>query len=54
MRITDNGKGFDQKAVTAGNGLRNLQERAREIKARLDLKSRLGEGTEVELHLPLA
>lgn len=54
MRVEDNGKGFDEQAVKTGNGLRNLRERAREIKGELTLKSSLGEGTEIELHFPIA
>jgi signal transduction histidine kinase len=54
MHVKDNGIGFDEQTVKSGNGLRNLRERAKEIKGKLALKSRLGEGTEMELHLPLA
>jgi two-component system, NarL family, sensor histidine kinase UhpB len=54
MRVKDNGKGFDEQNVKSGNGLRNLRERAKEIKGRLTLKSGPGEGTEVELHFPIA
>jgi signal transduction histidine kinase len=53
MRVKDNGRGFDEQTVKNGNGLRNLRERAKEIKGRLILKSALGEGTEVELILPI-
>ena len=54
MRVKDNGKGFDEQTVKSGNGLRNLRERAKEIKGKLTLKSGLGEGTEIELHFPIA
>jgi signal transduction histidine kinase/Tfp pilus assembly protein PilF len=51
--IKDNGRGFDEKVIQRGNGLRNLRERAREINGKLILKSTLHEGTEVELRLPI-
>lgn len=54
MSIKDNGQGFDEQKVKAGNGLRNLRERAKEINARLELKSTVGAGTEVNLNVPIA
>jgi two-component system, NarL family, sensor histidine kinase UhpB len=54
MRIKDNGQGFDEQSIKSGNGLRNLRERAKEMKGTVTLKSRAGQGTEVELVLPLA
>jgi two-component system, NarL family, sensor histidine kinase UhpB len=54
LGIKDNGQGFDEQTTKAGNGLRNLRERAKEINATLILKSALGNGTEVELKLPIA
>ncbi len=54
MSIKDNGQGFDEQKVKAGNGLRNLRERAKEINASLDLKSAVGAGTEVNLKVPIA
>jgi signal transduction histidine kinase len=54
MRVKDNGLGFNEHEVSIGNGLRNLRERAKEIKGSIELKSFLGNGTEVELKFPLA
>jgi signal transduction histidine kinase len=54
MHVRDNGRGFDAQATPSGNGLRNLRERAKAIKGDLILKSVLGEGTAVELHLLIA
>lgn len=54
LNVKDNGRGFDEKTVQTGNGLRNLRERAREINGNLVLKSVLHKGTEVELQLPIA
>jgi two-component system, NarL family, sensor histidine kinase UhpB len=54
MRIKDNGQGFDEHSIKTGNGLRNLRERAKEMNGTVALKSKEGQGTEVELVLPLA
>ncbi|NOS55563.1 MAG: tetratricopeptide repeat protein [Cyclobacteriaceae bacterium] len=54
MSIKDNGQGFDEQKIKAGNGLRNLRERAKEISATFELKSTVGAGTEVNLKVPLA
>jgi signal transduction histidine kinase len=54
MQLKDNGLGFNELAAKSGNGLRNLRERAQEIKGTVTLKSTIGHGTEVELTLPLA
>jgi two-component system sensor histidine kinase UhpB len=54
MRIKDDGQGFNEGAVKTGNGLRNLHERANEMNGTVTLKSVPGQGTEVELLLPLA
>lgn len=56
MVVRDNGKGFDINALRggafrtlSGNGLYNMEKRATEIKATLNIDSRPGEGTMVEL-----
>lgn len=53
MSIKDNGQGFDEQKIKAGNGLRNLRERAKEISATLALESTVGTGTEVNLNVPI-
>ena len=54
VSIKDNGRGFDEQTIKAGNGLRNLRERAKEINAKLELYSIIGRGTEVVLKIPIA
>ncbi len=54
MRVKDNGRGFTEHAIKPGNGLKNLQERAREVKGAIQIKSELKQGTEIELRLSLA
>ncbi len=43
----DDGKGFDINKVQHGNGLTNMQERAKIINGKLELKSQLNEGTNI-------
>lgn len=54
LKIKDNGRGFDEQKVKAGNGLRNQRERATEINAKLTVKSTEDQSTEVLLELPIA
>lgn len=53
LRINDNGKGFDLQKPSNGNGLRNMKERAREIKATMDVETALGQGTTLTLKMAL-
>ena len=56
LRIRDDGKGIDTKHLSAGRarhwGLAGMRERAEQIGARLNLWSKVGAGTEVELRIP--
>ena len=56
LRISDNGTGFDpgQTVRTNGGGfgLTSMRERAHELGGTLEVKSRVGVGTEVEVALP--
>jgi signal transduction histidine kinase len=55
VRVRDNGRGIEQKVLTARNsdrGLRAMLERARAMGAQLQIWSKPGSGTEVELSLP--
>jgi signal transduction histidine kinase len=51
LTIRDNGIGFDTNNTSSGNGIKNMQRRANEIKADLKIESAAGEGTRVELVL---
>lgn len=54
MRISDNGKGFNQEArLEAGHGLRNMKERAAIINGSCIIDSREGAGTEIIVKIPL-
>jgi two-component system, NarL family, sensor histidine kinase UhpB len=47
--ISENGKGFDPMAVTARNGLKNMQIRAKEIRGNISIESEIGKGSEITL-----
>lgn len=54
--VRDNGRGFDPRSLDQGGkprfGLATMRERAEAIGARLEVSSRLGEGTRVSLQMP--
>jgi signal transduction histidine kinase len=54
MRIQDNGKGFDLDAHREGNGLGNMEQRAREAGGMLGICSTPGKGTTVLLRIPVS
>lgn len=53
MEIEDKGIGFDPKKITAGNGLRNMKERAAEIGAEISIDSETDRGSRIHLKLHL-
>lgn len=52
MSLSDDGKGFDLETPNQRNGLKNMRERAREMKGELEIRSSPGEGTRIELSIP--
>jgi signal transduction histidine kinase len=56
LRVQDKGVGFDSAARHAqpGLGLSSMEERARLIQAKLSVTSAFGQGTTVEVRVPLA
>ena len=53
MNIKDYGKGFNESIVLKGNGLENMQIRAKELKGNLLITSRPDLGTELNLTFPV-
>jgi two-component system, NarL family, sensor histidine kinase UhpB len=53
LQLIDFGKGFDSRVVKKGNGLDNLQNRAKEMGALLSIESSPGKGTSVKLIMPV-
>ena len=54
----DDGRGFDAAILQSGRpshwGLTGMRERAQKVQTRLDIWSRPGLGTEIELRVPAA
>ena len=53
LEIKDNGQGFDWETVCKGNGLNNMQRRAKDMNATLSLFTQKEQGTKVYLVLPI-
>lgn len=51
--VADDGAGFDTARVSTGRGLANIVERVEAMGGRLELVSATGDGTRVELDVPL-
>lgn len=51
MHIADNGSGFNKDQIKEGNGLRNMEARAKAINAHFSLESISGKGTRVSVEL---
>jgi signal transduction histidine kinase len=51
LEIKDDGKGFDMNSIEKGNGLINMEARAAELNADLDVLSKRGIGTCIKLHI---
>jgi signal transduction histidine kinase len=53
LEVDDDGHGFDPAQTTgAGQGLRNLRERATDLGGRAEIHSEIGEGTRVRVTIP--
>jgi signal transduction histidine kinase len=53
LEISDDGVGFDPRDIQrGGRGLRNLESRARQIGASVEIQSGPGHGTRVMIHVP--
>jgi len=56
VQVLDEGKGFDLSTIgvgRAGMGLFNMRERAQEIGGEIDIRSSVGDGTQVTVNVPL-
>ncbi len=53
LTVADNGGGFEPEYVKAGNGLKNMKDRAQALKGRFDFVSRLRQGTRIALEVPI-
>lgn len=53
VEVCDDGRGFDVDKRRAGMGLRNIAERVARLNGRLELSSTPGEGTRLEVAIPI-
>ena len=53
LTIEDDGVGFDARGDSAGNGLRNMRERAAAMGGTLRVSSKAGKGTKLRLTFPV-
>ncbi|WP_339812923.1 tetratricopeptide repeat protein [uncultured Imperialibacter sp.] len=51
--ISDNGNGFDSEKVKPGNGLKNMEARAKSLLGALRRTSAIGNGTHINLEFPI-
>lgn len=54
LRVEDNGNGFEEDKIRAGNGLQNMKLRAEQWKGKLSVNSVPGKGTAVVLDMKIA
>jgi len=54
FKVTDNGNGFDVSHVFSGNGIRNMQNRAKKLNAALSIDSEEKRGTTSTLLIPIS
>ena len=52
LLIKDDGLGFDPDKITSSSGLKNMKDRAKELKGTLHILSSLEKGTQIELLCP--
>jgi signal transduction histidine kinase len=55
LMLEDNGKGFDENKLktNGGMGLQNIRERAKLLNGSAEIHSTPGEGTVIEIHIPI-
>jgi signal transduction histidine kinase len=51
--VQDDGRGFDPKTVTTGMGLSNIRTRVASFGGTINIDSKAGEGTEINIEFPL-
>jgi len=52
IEIVDDGRGFDPGSARAGIGLSAMRERVEALGAKIEVRSRPGEGTKVTVRVP--
>jgi|GEM_PF-2287601 len=54
LAVSDNGKGFDPRQISQGNGLRNIENRCRQLNGVFEMKSSAGNGVLLQCTFPIA
>lgn len=54
LRISDNGKGFNENAAKEGNGLHNIKRRCAMLKGNCTIENVMGKGVTVTCNFPIA
>lgn len=53
LLISDNGIGFDSAQESNRNGIKNMKNRAKKLRGKLNIDSNLGQGTKINLEFPI-
>lgn len=53
LQVVDDGRGFDPQQQWRGYGMTSMEERTRQIGGEFSLKSRIGQGTTIQVSIPL-
>lgn len=53
LTIKDDGKGFDPEHQKMGNGILNMKKRAEQLKGLFEIASKIGQGTEIKVKIPI-
>lgn len=53
LSILDDGIGFETEKKIKGIGIKNIISRVKEMKGKLEIKSKLGKGTQIEIRIPI-
>jgi signal transduction histidine kinase len=53
MTVSDNGRGFVVQDTSEGNGLKNMDTRAKAMNAKFKVTSGADNGTRIELDVPI-
>jgi hypothetical protein len=53
LKVHDDGRGFDERTIQPGNGLKNLRRRTADMGGQIQIESRPGEGTTITVTAPI-
>jgi len=53
MQVNDNGRGFKVNEAVTGTGLQNIKKRAAALKGCLHINSKINDGTQIKIEIPL-